>query len=752
MPEALTRWKFMGLAHTKDLKIGQIEKTVVTQKDLMLMPNAPRFFREGDTISFSTKVSNVSDKELAGSAQLQLFDALTMRPVDSLLGNVSAIRQFTTKKGQSANLSWNLIVPFGLQAIVWRAVAKAGDFSDGEEMALPVLTNRMLVTEALPLPIRGKQTKEYVLQKLVDSGASKTIRNQKLTLEYTSNPAWYAIQALPYLMEYPYECAEQVFNRFYANSIAGHVANSQPAIKRVFDVWRTTSPDALLSNLEKNQELKELLLQETPWVLDAKDESQRKRNVALLFDLNRMANEQRGALNTLQKMQMDNGGWPWFAGMPDDRYITQYIVTGLGHLDRLGIKDIRQGTTWEMTARAAGYLDQRIREDYEWLLKHSPKDMDKRHISGDQIQYLYARSYFLKDLPVDPSCKEAFAYYQGQAKKYWLDNNRYLQGMIALALNRLDGRQTALDILKSLKENAIFSEEQGMYWNDLKQGYYWYQAPIETMALLIESFDEVGKDTASVEAMKTWLLKNKQTNDWRTTKATADACYALLLRGSQWLAAQPRVTITVGGQAVDPQKIPDVKIEAGTGYFKTSWSGEAINPEMGKVVVKKEDDGVAWGALYWQYFEQLDKITPHETPLKLKKQLFLEKNSEKGPVLSPISSNKLKLGDKVVVRIELRVDRDMEYIHLKDMRAAGFEPINVISSYKYQDGLGYYESTGDAATNFFISHLAKGTYVFEYPLRVSNQGSFSNGVSTIQCMYAPEFNAHSEGIRVTVGE
>ncbi len=754
MPEALTRWKLLGLAHTKDLKTGLVQKEVVTQKDLMVMPNPPRFFRENDKITFSTKVSNISDKEVSGNAQLFLFDALTMEPADKALGNVQAVKPFTAKKGQSAAIAWDLAIPDGIQAITYKVVAKAGNFTDGEEMTLPVMTNRMLVTETMPLPIRGKQTKQYTLKKLTESGSSKTLKNHKLTLEYTANPAWYAIQALPYLMEYPYECAEQVFSRFYANSIASHIANASPRIKQVFDSWKNITPDALLSNLQKNQELKGLLLEETPWVLDAKDESQRKRNVALLFDLNKMADELGSALHKLQKLQASNGGWPWFAGMPDNRYITQHIVTGMGHLDHLGVKNIRtDDKTWNMITSAVYYLDDRMREDYEWLLKNYPDAMDKNHTGAIQIQYLYARSYFLKYIKVNANNEKAFDYYKGQAKKYWLENNRYLQGMIALSLHRLEDAKTPADIIKSLKENAMFSEEMGMYWNDISGGYYWHQAAIETMALLIEAFDEVAKDAKSVEDLKVWLIKNKQTNDWKTTKATTEACYALLLRGTDWLAKEPAIEITVGAVKVDPKKMPDVKVEAGTGYFKTSWQGSDIKPAMGSVTVKKGDEGVSWGALYWQYFEQLDKITPHETPMKLSKKLFIEKNSPSGPVIDPVTDkNKLKLGDKVKVRIELRIDRDMEYVHMKDMRAAGFEPINVISSYKYQDGLGYYESTRDASTNFFISFLPKGTYVFEYPLRVSHKGDFSNGITTIQCMYAPEFASHSEGIRVRVAE
>jgi len=263
-------------------------------------------------------------------------------------------------------------------------------------------------------------------------------------------------------------------------------------------------------------------------------------------------------------------------------------------------------------------------------------------------------------------------------------------------------------------------------------------------------YDEVAADQEAVEELKTWLLKQKQTQDWKTTKATVEACYALLRRGTNMLATTNLVNIKVGNITVDPTK-GDTKIEAGTGYFKTAWQAGEITSGMGKISISKQDDGVAWGAAYWQYLERLDKISPAETPLKLRKQLFKQQNSDRGPVITPITAlSPLKVGDLVKVSIELRVDRDMEYVHLKDMRAAGFEPVSTLSGHRYQDGLYYYESTRDLATNFFIGYLPKGTYVFEYSLRVSQKGDFSNGVTTVQCMYAPEYASHSEGIRVTV--
>jgi hypothetical protein len=754
MNEALTKWKFMAFAHTADLKYGFIQREVVTQKDLMVVPNAPRFLREGDEIAVTAKVTNLTDTTLSGNAQLFLYDALTEKDITTELAVVQNTQlPFTTKKGQSAPLAWTLKIPQGYGAVKYKVVASAANFSDGEENAVPVLSNRILVTETLPLPIRGGETKEFKFEKLLNqSNNSNTLQNHRLTLEFTSNPAWYAVQALPYMMEYPYECAEQTFTRYYSNTIAAHIANSSPKMKAVFDSWKNQSPDAFLSNLEKNQELKNAVLEETPWVLDAKDESERKKRVGLLFDMNKMSQEQDRTMRKLRQMQVSNGGWPWFEGMPDDRYITQHIIAGFGHLDHLGITAVRgDNRNWSMVQNGVRYIDARIVEDYNWILAHS-SDTSENHLGYLAIHYMYARSYFM-DINMNAQTKAAFKYFQHQAAKYWTTQTRYMQGLIALEAFRYKETKISDGIVKSLRETATTSPEMGMYWKDMSGGgWYWYQAPIEFEALMAEVFHEVAKDQKAVDDIRVWLLKNKQTNDWKTTKATTEACYALLMDGTDWLATESDVSIVVGTQTIDP-KTAGVDVEPGTGYFKMSWTGKDITAGMGKITVSKKGPGVSWGAMYWQYFEDMDKVTSANTQLKVVKKLFVTRNTTSGPVIEPVTEQTvLKPGDKIKVRIELRNDRDMEYVHMKDMRASGFEPINVISQYKWQDGLGYYESTHDASTNFFFSFLPKGTHVFEYPLFVTHEGNFSNGLCTIQCMYAPEFSAHSEGSRVKVGK
>ncbi len=804
-PESLTKWKFLGLAHTKNLDYGLVEKELVTSKEMMVFPNYPRFVRQGDTVIFSTKIVNRADHELSGEVNLALSDAITLQPLNLISdtlhdpGHLPDRLPFTVKTGQSAVVSWRLYIPVssGLSVMQCRVTAVSGSFSDGEEKAIPVLTNRMLVTESLPLPVRGAGTSGFSFDKLLKSGQSKgndaTLKNYKFTLEFASNPAWYAIQALPVLNDKQYDNANDIFSAFWSNSVAAFIANSNPKIKAVFETWESLTPDALQSNLSKNQSLKSALLQETPWVMEAISETGRKQKLGLFFDPGNLRENLQENFKKLKKLQLPDGGWTWFEGMPENRYITQNILTGLGQLHHLGITNILSDpSSREMVLKAIGFLDGELLKDYENLKKYQPDHLDGNHSGNAQVQYLYARSFFMKEagfIIPDPdagrsnsgsSFAEAFAYYKKQASKYWLQNDRYQQGMIALALNRLDNGEVPLLIMKSLKEKALRSEETGMYWAG-EPGYFWYQAPIETQALMIEAFDEITQDKSTVEELKIWLLKQKQTQDWRSPRATLEACYALLLRGTNLLTEDPGVKITLGKEKISSGKLIDVQKELGTGYFQVSWSGDEIKPEMGKITVSKTGEGVAWGAVYWQYFENLDLITTAATPLKLEKNLFVEKNTPSGPVLEPLSKSKIKnqkskiadsssayevpcplhTGDKIMVRIILSVDRDLEFVHMKDMRASGLEPGNPtpkqegglaagLSGYRYQDGLGYYQSTTDQATNFFFDYLPKGTYVFEYGLKVNAAGDYSNGITTIQCMYAPEFTAHSEGIRINV--
>jgi uncharacterized protein YfaS (alpha-2-macroglobulin family) len=756
MPEALTKWHFLAFAHDQKLRAGFLDGHAVTSKDIMVQPNPPRFLREGDIVEFTVKVSNQSDKQQAGRVRLTFDDMGSAQSADKLLANTKPEQAFDIPGKESRSFSWRITVPDGAPFLSYKAVASTGNLSDGEEGGLPVLSRRILVTESLPLPIRGPGTNKFEFQKLADSGKSKTLQNESLTVQMVSHPAWYAVLALPYLMEYQYECSEQTFNRYYANALAQNIANHDPKIRAVFEQWKNTP--ALDSPLEKNQDLKSVMIEETPWLRQAQNESQARRNVGILFDENRLTSEMEATLRKLTDMQLNDGRWPWFPGGQGDDFITLYIVTGFGRLRHLGL-DLSPAPA----VRALARLDAWMTERYDDIQKHVAKPDEYVPCETDAL-YLYGRSFFLTDRPVSAANKPAVEFFLKQSRKYWLQTScRQSQGQLALALKRFGGNDNlaaAKAIMLSLRERSVSNAEMGMFWRDTELSWWWYRAPIETQALMIEAFDEVANDQPSVEDCRVWLLKQKQTQDWKTTKATADAVYALLLRGRDLLSSTALVDVSLGGKDVtpgannsairNPQSPVRNSPEAGTGFYEVRFAPADIKPGLGAITVKKSDQGVAWGSVHWQYLEDMSKVTPYEgTPLKLTKSLFTKVNTARGQVLEPVKGP-LAVGDELVVRIELRTDRDMEYVHLKDQRGSGTEPVNVLSRYKYQDGLRYYESTRDTASHFFIDYLPKGTYVFEYSTRVQLRGEYQTGVAEIQCLYAPEFNSHSQSLIVTV--
>lgn len=762
MNEALTSWKFMGFAHTKDLKTGLTVREIITQKELMVLPNPPRFVREGDQFEFSAKVSNLTDQTINGEASIQFFDPITQKEVtDQLLSSLNLNEQpFSAKAGQSDRLAWPIEIPHGkLNALTYRIIARSAQFSDGEENSLPVLSNRVLVTETMPISLRSKEKKSLGFTAMQSSLSSNTAQGHLFQLDFTSNPVWLAVKSLPYLMEYPYDCSEQIFNRYYANSIAGSILDHHPSINQVFKRWKNTK--ATSSNLEQQEALKSALLEETPWVLAAQSEAEQRKRLALLFDLDRLRTTQEKTLYQLLQGQNNDGSFSWFNGGNGNWYITNYIIAGFGHLKALGVLALDENdSTAELVQEALAYSEQQFIDRYhklQELAKAGQINLKDNHLSPSIVHYLYAKSFFLtEEEKTDKSA--ALQYFLEQTKRFWNQTNLYQQGQIGLLAQRMDIPQLSRKILSSLKERALQSEELGMYWK-YQNGYSWHQSPIESQAIMIEFFSEMG-ETELLDELKIWLLKNKQTNAWPTTKNTAEAIWALLstAEGSSLLMEDKLISIKFPelkkadyvGKMASAKKIA----EAGTGQFEVAWKGETIKKELATITVKNPNRQIAWGAAYWQYFEDLDQVKVfQETPLTLNKQLYLSINTPQGPQLSPItSSTSVHPGDLITVRIVLTVDRDMEFIHLKDMRASGLEPINVLSRYRWQGGLGYYESTRDLATHFFFDYLPKGTYTFEYPLRVQLNGDFTNGICTIQSMYAPEFTSHSQGTRLKVIE
>jgi hypothetical protein len=762
LPDAVTKWKWMSLAHTKDLAFGLNTEELITQKTLMVQPNAPRFMREGDNMEFSSKIVNLSNKELTGTVSLALIDATTNRSVDGWFQNVFPNQYFTAEAGQSVVVKFPIQIPFSFnKALTWKIVAKAGDYSDGEENTLPVITSRQLVTESLPIFLEKDTTVQFNFTKLLNTN-SATATNQLLSVEYTSNPLWNVVKALPYLMESTNESADQLFHRFYANQLATYIVQKNPVIQSVFESWKKDS-SSLKSNLEKNTVLKQILLAETPWVLESANESEQQKRIAQLFDAAKLSIESNDLIEQLNQLQLEDGSFPWFKGGNSDEFMTNTILTGLGKLKKIGAID--PGTALRlrpMMVKAINYADNIIERDYQYLLSQKI-DLTKPVPNYRQLNYLFMRSFYGDISLKFPNAQQ---YFYQQSKTYWNKLNTYSQGMLTIITSRNNERAWAVkNILPSLLENTIINSKQGMYWkNPLTQ--YWYANPIEFQSMMINCFSEINQEeknirySSSINSMRTWLILNKQTNHWKTGIATAEACYALLVNGSSGMNAlnnKKQVQIKMGNLLINSA---NEKTIAGTGYFQKTIEGEKIVPEMGNIQLTVSNNNKivgesqpSYGAIYWQYIEDLDKISSSNGPLTITKQLFVEQVSGSGKILKLLKDNdEIQLGQKLVVQLKIQSDRDMEYIQVKDLRAAAMEPINVLSGYKWENRLTYYESTKDVSSNFYISNLAKGSYTLSYEMNAIQIGIFSVGIASLQSIYAPEFNSHSNGIKIRIKE
>ncbi|PHI20118.1 hypothetical protein CEQ90_09185 [Lewinellaceae bacterium SD302] len=756
-PEALTKWKFQVLAHTPELAYAYESKEVVTQKELMILPNAPRFLREGDRMTFTAKVSNLSEKALSGTAYLELFDPETEQilsgfKVAGLDGKNES--NFTLQPDQSQGLEWKLNVPAEAAGLIgYRVTARSGTFTDGEQNFLPVLTNRVFLTATKSFFLRPEQNKTFKLDALLNSAtASGNVINKGYRFEITNNPAWLAVKSLPYLTEYPYDCTEQIVNRFFANQLASHVVSEKPELQQIYADWKN-DPYALKSPLALNEEVKQALLEETPWVSEAADETEQRERIATLFDLSRIAREQNATLTKLEERQRDNGSFSWFPEGRENPYMTQYVVEALQRLRTLGALDQKtEDRVQTISANTLDFLDQSWTKQYRELLKRSKQDDLKNYRPATLlVHYLYIRSYFLQDRKLDKETQKMWDFYYGQAKKFWTDYGLYDQALLANTYARTEPAMGKL-IIESLRERALRSEEFGMRWK-YAPGYGWQQLPIETHCRIFEAFLLNGGTQEELDEMRLYLLQDKRTNRWETTKATAAAVHALLLNGTDWTTDDGKATVSIPGVAASTITTAANTAEAGTGYYQVQIPAKSVNPAMGKVTVDNDKPTIAWGGIYWQFTQDIDVVQRQneDGPLGLSRGIFRRVNTAAGERLEEVNAqNPPSPGDRLVVQLTVRADRNFEYVHLKDRRASGLEPTEQLSGYRYRGGLGFYFSPDDLAVNFFFDYLPKGTHTLEYDLFVNHRGDFSNGLSVLQSMYAPEFAGYSEGSRLVV--
>ncbi|MDA9774258.1 MG2 domain-containing protein [Saprospiraceae bacterium] len=739
MNEALTEWKLQTFAHTKDSKFVLDEQTVKTSKDLMVFPNGPRFFRHGDRTSILAKIQNNTEESLLAKAYIKLINPLTNEDVTDRILSSNKEQNINVDGKRNTGVSWEFEVPADLAALTYQVYAESGEHIDGEENTAIVLTNRKLITESLAITIAENSTKKVEFDALDKMNSSLTLESQLMDVSVTSNPSWLAIQSLPYLMEYPYKCSEQIFSRYFGNSLARHILDKNPIVETVYKEWSANGD--LESALSKNQDLKSAVLEQTPWVMDALNEEEQMARLANLFDRARIMEELGTDIKTLVERQ-NGGGFPWFPGGRPNWYITQHILEGIGQLQKMGVVDANDPQLKQLTKSAIAFIDAEFINYDNRVQKH------KRYISPLVAHYMYVRSFYLGNEYLNSKVESRIDKYVELAKKDWKSLGLMSEGHLALYFDRNGDKEWSQKIVESLRQRTIYKENLGRYWKEVN-GYNWNQSNIEKQALMIAAFDEIGSKDNEIDEMKHWLLSNKQTNRWKSTKATTQAIYAIIERGEKWIANDKTVTVKVANESL---AIPADKLVKATGQYSVRIQKEDIDISKKDLEFNNENSHVAWGSVSYQYWEDLDKIEDYqETPLQLKRAYFKKVTTDEGMKLIPLSAaENLKTGELLTVRLSLVVDRPMEFIHLQDMRAAGTEPIDVLSSYRWQSGLGYYMETRDVATNFFVDYLPTGEYTFEYDQRVVQPGEYSAGVSTIQSMYAPEFGAHSQGAKLII--
>lgn len=726
LPESLTRWTFMGLAHTRNVDYGKIEATATASKEFMLQPNMPRFVRVGDKANIAASLMNLSDKGVKGTVRMELFNPETEKVF------YSQKQKFDVKGGETGHVNFTFEVSDKYAVMACRMVADGDTFSDGEQRYIPVLTDKQWVTETVPLNVNGEGAHTFSLENLFNKH-SKTASEQRLTVEFTAHPAWYAVQALPVVANPQNEDALSWATAYYAHSLAAFIVKENPRIKQVFDSWKAQggTKETFMSNLQKNQELKNILLAETPWLTETTNEAEQKQRIATLFDLNTMNSQLAVSVEKLGELQNADGAWSWYKGMQGSRYVTTQVMEMLVRLNALTHQDA-DSRMQPMIQKGFEYLGKQAAEEYKSMKEAEKKGAVGLRPSEQVLRYLYICALDGK-APVDEKVNRYFIdKLSGEGKELTI----YGKALGAIILQQAGKVAEARLFMQSLMEYSVVTDEMGRYFDTPKARYSWFSYKIPTEVAAMEAIQRITKDTKAIDEMKRWLLKQKQTQTWETPIATADAVYALMATGaSDLLANTGGVEITLGKEVI---RTP---ADNAIGYIKKTVSGDVMN--IKKVSVDKEGTGMGWGAVYAQYLESMDQIGEQGNGLSVSRQLYKgdEALNESAP---------LKVGDRITVRLTVKADRDMDFVQIKDDRAACMEPLQAVSGFRWGNGLGYYQATKDASTQFFIDQMRKGTYVIEYQVYVNRTGEYQAGIATVQSAYAPEFGGHTRGYRVMV--
>ena len=711
LPEGLTSWHLHGLAHTKDMMTAEWEETVVAKKELMAELTLPRFLRNGDEVTLTASIRNASDKRQKGEAILDVYCA------EDKWGVKRMKVKFDLEPGKEAIYQMPLVATLDHPVLAVQWIAKAKDSSDGEVRYLPVLSDMQNVTETRTYLLRGDTTMTLNLESLFANGNPKAV-NRTLTIEHVAEPIYLALQALPSLTAPTHSDVLSVATAYYGGSVAYHIAHKYPKVREAIDAWaKEDNSKALESPLVKNQQLADILLNETPWMLEAQQQKASRKRLASLFA--EMEQEQRRMtmLSTLSARQNSDGSFGWFPGMSGSTWMTTEVMMTLVRLGAIqGGWSVPEA---QVLDKAMSFLEKKMHKEVENLRKAK-----KPTLSLSELRYLYIYIMY-KERP-----NEDAKYLLSLLKKQAEELDREPRALAAIVLQRAGETQKAQALMPRIHE--LLRHSDGMYLAYPGGSFTSIDRKVETHVNLMEAVRTVEpKETDLLGKMAEWLIQQKRTQEWEQPVQSADAIYALITsplhsKGGNFSG---RVTYDNQVRNLEPPK-------PFTGYVREMV--EPISKAKGLTIAQKtEGTGLSWGAVYAQYQLPEAEVESNREGMTIRREVETKNKT-------------LRTGDRVHVRYTITADRDYEYVCLRAPRPAATEPTQQLSGYRWQSGLGYYQAMHDASTEYFMDRLPRGTYVIEEDWLVSRDGNFLLPPARLTCLYAPEYQSQTAGEKFKV--
>lgn len=738
VPDSVTSWNVWVHAVTRDLRAGSLHKEARSVKDLMVRPYVPRFLREGDRAVMKVVVNNAGETDISGRLAFEILDPDTNRSLlaDFGLTPSDAVRPFTVKAGGGTNLSFDLTAPKRVGQVAFKVVASAGDLSDGELRPLPVLPSRMHLAQSRFVTLRNADRRVMRFDDLAQGG-DPTLLNEQMVVTVDAQLFYQVLAALPYLVNYPYECTEQTLNRFLSTGIVSSVYQDYPAVARMAE--QMAKRETVLETFDAADPNRRMALEETPWLVQAKGGTDAGEGSVDVLDPRVAKANRDGALAKLQKAQTAIGGFPWWEGGPPSPYMTLYLMHGFARATEFGI-DVPK----DMVQKGWQYLAKHYRETW--------RDMMKEDCCWEVLTFLnyvataYPDASWTGDALTLDERKEILAF----SFKHWKRHSPYLKGYLALTLQRMDRPKDAMLVWDSVMDSAKTTQDEGTFWAPEDRSWLWYNDTIESHAFALRTLMELQPKDSRRDGLVQWLLLNKKLNQWKSTRATAEVIYALVhyMKAEKTLGIREDMTVKVGPQTTtftfDPERYEGKKNQVVI-------PGEKVGPQTAEVTVEKTSKGFAFASATWQFSTEQLPDAERGDFFQVSRKYFRREMDGREWVLRPLAEGTpIAVGDQIEVQISLRSKHEAEYVHLRDPRAAGLEPENPRSGFKWNLGIGWYEEIRDSGSNFFFESLPVGEYTFKYRLRANMAGTFRIGPATVQSMYAPEFNAYSTGFAMTI--